>query len=83
MSSKRRDKTRAKMARVTAKAADRRKDWAEKISTRPVTDHDLIVFEKLNIRSMSAAPKPKPDPASAGKFLPNGARSQGLVSEQG
>ncbi len=74
--SKRRDKTRAKMARVTAKAADRRKDWAEKISTRLVTDHDLIVFEKLNIRSMSAAPKPKPDPASAGKFLPNGARAK-------
>jgi putative transposase len=74
--SKRREKTRQAMARITAKVTDRRKDWAEKISTRLVRDHDLIVFEKLNIQAMSAAPKPRPDPGQPGGFLPNRARAK-------
>jgi putative transposase len=74
--SERREQTRAQMARITARAADRRKDWAEKVSTRLVRDHDLIVFEKLNIRGMSAAPRPKPDPEQPGAFLPNSARAK-------
>jgi transposase len=40
------------MARVTAKVTDRRKDWAEKVSTGLVCDHDVIVFEKLNTKGM-------------------------------
>lgn len=74
--SKRREKTRAQMARITAKVTDRRKDWAEKMSTRLVKQHDLIVFEQLNIRGMTAAPKPKPDPEQPGAFLPNRARAK-------
>ncbi|HXF03575.1 MAG TPA: transposase [Arthrobacter sp.] len=74
--SRRRERTRAAIARITARVAGRRKDWAEKISTRLVRDHDLIVFEKLNIRGMSAAPKPKPDPGNTGTFQPNRARAK-------
>ena len=48
--SRRREKTRRAMAAITATVTDRRKDWAEKISTRLVRDHDLIVFEKLRTR---------------------------------
>jgi transposase len=74
--SRRREKTRQAMARITACVTGRRKDWAEKLSTRLVQEHDVIVFEKLNIRGMSAAPKPKPDPGNAGAFLPNHARAK-------
>jgi putative transposase len=69
--SAKREKTRLAMARITGGAAGRRKDWAEKISTRLVQDHDVIVFEKLNIRNMTRKPEPKPDPDKAGAFLPN------------
>jgi transposase len=64
------------MARITARVTDRRNDWAEKLSTRLVQEHDVIVFEKLNIRGMTAAPKPKPDPGNASAFLPNRARAK-------
>ena len=74
--SRRRDKTRRVMAQITAGVTDRRRDWAEKVSTRLVTEHDLIVVEKLNIAGMVRKPKAKPDPDHPGGFLPNGARSK-------
>jgi putative transposase len=74
--SRRRDKTRHAMAQITARVTDRRRDWAEKISTRLVTGHDLIVVEKLNTAGMVRKPKAKPDPQRPGGFLPNGARSK-------
>jgi transposase len=64
------------MARITARTVDRRKDWAEKVSTRLVMDHDLIVFEKLNVPNMTRKPKPKPDPDRPGAHLPNRARAK-------
>jgi putative transposase len=74
--SKKREKTRQAMARITARVTDRRKDWAEKISTRLVRDHGLIVFEELNTPGMTRKPRPKPDPGQAGAFLPNRARAK-------
>ncbi len=76
--SKKRDKTRRAMAAITAKVTDRRKDWAEKISTRLVRDHDLIVFEKLNTTAMvrRPRPRPKPDPDQPGAFLPDRRRQK-------
>ena len=74
--SRKREKTRRAMAAITAKVTDRRKDWAEKISTRLVRDHDLIVFEKLNTKAMVRKPRPKPDPDQPGAFLPNRRRQK-------
>ncbi|HSS92192.1 MAG TPA: transposase [Streptosporangiaceae bacterium] len=74
--SRRRDETRRAMAQLTAAVTDRRRDWAEKISTRLVTDHDLIVLEKLNIPGMVRKPKAKADPEHPGGFLTNGARAK-------
>jgi transposase len=74
--SRRREKTRHAMAQITARVTDRRRDWAEKISTRLVTDHDLIVVEKLNTPGMVRRPKARPDPEHPGGFLANGARSK-------
>jgi transposase len=74
--SRRRQKTRQAMNRVTARVAGRRRDWAEKISTRLVRDYDLVVFEALNIPGMTRRPAPKPDPGRPGAFLPNQARAK-------
>lgn len=74
--SRRSEKTRRMLARISAKVTDRRKDWAEKVSTRLVMDHDVIVFEKLNTPGMVRRPKAKPDPDRAGNFLPNRARAK-------
>ncbi len=74
--SRKREKTRRAMAAITVKVTDRRKDWAEKVSTRLVRDHDLIVFEKLNARAMVRKPGPKPDPDQPGAFLPNRRRQK-------
>lgn len=64
------------MARITATVIDRRRDWAEKVSTRLVTNHDVIVFEKLNTKNMVKRPNAKPDPEQPGAFLPNRARAK-------
>ena len=45
-------RTKHAIAVLHARAADRRKDWAEKTSTRLVTGHDLIVFEDLRVKDM-------------------------------
>jgi putative transposase len=74
--SRKRQKTRLAMAAITAKITDRGKDWAEKISTRLVEDHDLIVFEKLGTKNMVRRPRPKPDPDQPGNFLPNRRRQK-------
>lgn len=74
--SRRREKTRLAMAKITARVTNRRKDWAEKISTRLVRGHDVIVLEKLNVRGMTRRPTPKPDPGKPGAFLPNRARAK-------
>src|ERR1019366_6646477 len=78
--SRKRERTRLAMAVIAARTADRRKDWAEKISTRMVLQHDLIVLEKLNIRGMTRKPAPKPDVEQPGNFLPNGACAKAGLS---
>jgi transposase len=72
----RRDKTRYAMAQTTAAVTDRRRDWAEKISTRLVTDHDVIVLEKLNTPGMVRKPRARSDPQYRGGFLPKGVRAK-------
>jgi len=47
----------AKVARMKAREADRRKDRAEKTSTELARCYDVIRFEKLNIRNMTASAK--------------------------
>jgi putative transposase len=74
--SRHRERTRQAMAMIAARTVDRRKDWAEKISTRLVRGNDLIVLEKLNIPAMTRKPKPKRDPDQPDAFLPNRARAK-------
>jgi transposase len=78
--SAKREKTRHAMAVLAARTANRRKDWAEKLSTWFVCEHDVIVLEKINVKGMTRKPAPKPDPEMAGKFLPNKARAKAGLS---
>ncbi len=50
--SNRRARTKHAIAALHARAADRRKDWAEKTSTGLVADFDLVVFEALRVKDM-------------------------------
>ncbi|MFD5514895.1 RNA-guided endonuclease InsQ/TnpB family protein [Streptomyces sp. NPDC127066] len=43
----------AKVARLRAREADRRKDWCEKTSTMLARTYALVRFEKLNIKNMT------------------------------
>ncbi|TDC84407.1 transposase [Actinomadura sp. 7K507] len=61
----------AKVAKLKAREANRRKDWCEKTSTMLARTYDLIRFEKLRIRNMTAKAKPKPDPDLPGQYLKN------------
>jgi len=47
----------AKFAKLKAREANRRKDWCEKTSTMLARTCDLIRFEKLNIKNMTASAK--------------------------
>ncbi|MFF2141748.1 RNA-guided endonuclease InsQ/TnpB family protein [Kitasatospora sp. NPDC058190] len=47
----------AKAARLKAREANRRKDWCEKTSTMLARSYDVIRFEKLNIKNMTASAK--------------------------
>ncbi|MEV6594052.1 RNA-guided endonuclease InsQ/TnpB family protein [Streptomyces acidicola] len=62
----------AKVAKLKAREANRRKDWCEKTSTMLARTYDLVRFEKLNIKTMTAKAKAKPDPGQPGQYLKNG-----------
>jgi transposase len=51
--SRRRERVKAAIARLKAREADRRKDWAEKLSTDLARQFDVIRIEDLNIRGMT------------------------------
>jgi transposase len=78
--SRKREKTRHEMAMITARVTDRRRDWAEKISTRLVREHDVIALEKLNTPGMVRRPAARPDPERAGVFLPNRASAKARLN---
>jgi putative transposase len=47
----------AKVAKLKAREADRRKDWCEKASTMLARSYDLVRFEKLNVKNMTRSAK--------------------------
>ncbi|MEU5185941.1 transposase [Streptomyces klenkii] len=62
-----------KVAKLHRKVRRQRLDHAHKAALALVRDYDQIGHERLNIANMVRTPKPKPDPAAPGAFLPNGA----------
>lgn len=69
-------RTKRAIARGHARLADRRRDWVEKLTTRVVRVHDVVVLEALRTKDMARRPRPRPDPERPGAFLPNGARAK-------
>ncbi|MFD4607020.1 RNA-guided endonuclease InsQ/TnpB family protein [Streptomyces sp. NPDC058440] len=65
-----------KVAKLHAKVRRQRLDHHHKASNALIRDNDVIVHERLNIADMTRAPKPKPDPANEGAFLPNKAAAK-------
>ena len=55
--SHRRARTKHAIAVLHARAADRRRDWVEKTSTRFVREYDRIVFEDLRVKAMLRSPR--------------------------
>jgi putative transposase len=55
--SNRRGKIKARVARMKAREADRRKDWTEKVSTDLARRFDVIRVEDLNVRNMTRSAK--------------------------
>jgi transposase len=74
--SNRRLRAKAAIAKLHARAGDRRKDWVEKTSTDLARRFDVIRVEDLRITPMTRRPKPKPDPDQPGAYLPNRRRAK-------
>ncbi|WP_351224526.1 transposase [Streptomyces sp. NPDC002133] len=71
--SKRRLKAGEGITRLHRKVRRQRLDHAHKAAGDLVREHDFIAHEDLNIRNMSKASEPQPNPDKPGSFLPNGA----------
>ncbi|TCO32485.1 transposase [Kribbella steppae] len=69
-------RVKAAIAKIHARAADRRKDWVEKTSTDLARRFDVIRVEDLRVAHMTRRPKPKPDPAKPGSYLANRRRAK-------
>ena len=74
--SNRRQVVKAAIAKLHARASDRRKDWVEKTSTDLARRFDVIRVEDLRISQMTRRPKLKPDPERSGGYLPNRRRAK-------
>ncbi len=72
--SHRRKKAVQQIAMAHRKIRNQRKDVHHKASRKLVNRYQVIVFEDLQAKHMSKAPKPKQD--EHGKYLPNGARAK-------
>jgi transposase len=74
--SNRRKRVKAAIAKLHARAADRRKDWVEKTSTDLARRFDVIRVEDLRVVQMTRRPKPMPNPVRPGGYLSNRRRAK-------
>ncbi|MGV9374459.1 RNA-guided endonuclease InsQ/TnpB family protein [Nonomuraea sp. NPDC003707] len=74
--SNRRRRAARRVEAFAAKIRRRRADFAAKTAHMLTLDHDLIVFEALKTKNMTATVAPKPDPERPGAFLPNKAAAK-------
>ncbi|MBF8194669.1 transposase, partial [Nonomuraea sp. K274] len=74
--SQRRKRAAARVADLARKVRRRRQDFAAKTAHILATGFELVVFEALATRNMTAGVEPRPDPERPDAFLPNGAASK-------
>jgi transposase len=78
--SKRRQRVKAAIAKLCARAGDRRKDWTEKTSTDLARRFDVIRVEDLRIAQLTRRPKAKPNPEQPGRHLLNRRRAKATLN---
>lgn len=78
--SHRREKGRLAVAKAHRKIANQRRDFQHKQSTQLVKQHQLIVFEELEIKNLTKHAKAKQD-EETGQYLPNGAAAKSGLSK--
>jgi putative transposase len=72
---------RCQLARKWRKVRNRRRDFHHKIARALVDTCDAIGLERLRVANMTRRPKPKPDPARPGAFLPNRAAAKAGLNQ--
>ncbi|HWD96333.1 MAG TPA: transposase [Acidimicrobiales bacterium] len=78
--SKRRATQLAHIGQLHRKIANQRLNTSHQLSRRLVNEYDLIAIENLAIKTMTRAPKAKPDPSRPGEYLPNGATAKAILN---
>lgn len=72
-------KQKRRVAQLHERISAVRRDFLHKLTHRLTCENQALAIEDLNVKGMMAKPKPVPDPAKPGAFLPNGAsRKRGL-----
>lgn len=71
-----RKRLRRKLAREWRKVSNRRRDFHHKTARALVGSCDVVALERLRTANMTRRPKPRPDPARPGSYLPNRASAK-------
>lgn len=74
--SKRYAKKKRQVNKLYAHVANQRNDLRHKTTTWMANTYADISIEDLNVKGMTARPKPKPDPEHPGRYLRNGAKAK-------
>jgi putative transposase len=77
--SHRRAHAKKELSRLYRKVRNRRRDFLHKQSRKMVNENAVVVFEDLQVDTMTKRPKPKQD--ENGKYLPNGAAAKGGLNK--
>lgn len=72
--SHRRNKAKQAVAKAHRRIKNQRRDFQHKQSTHLVSEHQLLVFEELEVKNLTKRAKPKQD--ENGTYLPNGASAK-------
>ncbi|WP_326641616.1 transposase [Streptosporangium sp. NBC_01755] len=72
----RRKKAAARVADMVRTVRGRREDFAAKTAHTLATGFEMVMFEALKTKNMTAGVEPRPDPEQPGAFLPNGAAAK-------
>jgi putative transposase len=74
--SHRRQRAKRALSRLARKVRHRRRDFLHQAARTLVNRYGVLVFEELNVVTMTKAPAPKQD-ETMGTYLPNGAAAKG------
>lgn len=76
-----RKRLRHKLAREWRKVGNRRRDFHHNTARALVGSCDAVALERLRTANMTRLPRPRPDPARPGAYLPNGAAAKAGLNQ--